>query len=114
MISKIDTLIPVVIFIFAWITGPLVIFLTSLFSVAAFAVVDGVTGGTSPETGMTLNHQVQFVRFTDIAPAACDRNEALVGQYEYYIYRSGRGNYRMSPNTHGGIYPIDPGADGDS
>jgi len=117
MINKLDTLIPVAVFLSAWICGPVVIFLSALISTVAFAASDGTAGATSTGTSdvsLTINDRVQITSVADIALGAYGGSGAMTGQSNYCVFRNGGDNYKLNLTADTGAFQVDSVATGDS
>ena len=107
MINKLDTLIPVVVFLSAWVCGPLIIFLTSLISVVAFAACDAVSGaGGRTDVSLGINESVQITRVADFALVAEGGSGALMGQSDCCLFRNSGENYKMKLTADAGDYTL--------
>ena len=111
MINKIDTLIPVVVFLSAWVCGPLIIFLTSLISIAAYAACDVVSGaGETTDVSLGINESVQITRAADFVLVAEGGSGALKGQSDCCLFRNSGDNYKMKLTADARDYtlPVSP------
>ena len=109
MIHKLDTLIPIAVFLLAWITGPVVIFLSALISTVALAASDGIAGGTSSGTSdvtLTINDRVQITSVADIALGAYGGSGALTGLSDDYVIRTGGDDFKLNLVADTGAFQV--------
>ena len=105
MINKLDTLIPVAIFLLAWITGPVVIFLSALISTVALAASEGASSGTS-DVILTINNRVQITSVTDITLDAYGGSGALTGPSDEYVIRNGGDDFKLKLVSDTGAFQV--------
>jgi hypothetical protein len=106
MITKIDTLVPIIVFLSAWISGPFIIFLASLFSVAVFAASDGTAGATRISEVSQIIDRAQITSATDIALGAIGGSRSLTGQSDSCLFRSNSENYKMNLTADAGVHTL--------
>ena len=105
MMNKLDTLIPVIIFICTGI------------SAAAFAASDGTAGATSTGTSdvsLTINDRVQITSVADIALGAYGGSGAMTGLSNYCVFRNGGDDYKLNLTADTGAFQVDSALTGDS